>query len=177
MLAFPDRAAGPNTERRGQSQGFSLLASTLFLERYPSQTGWADFSPVSFLSLFLPFSLYLQPKKEDSHTHPLGIRLGGFLEAYSHLSNIIETIHPKENENGGSWGKIKQLPSSSTNKLHLCPKTLSLHVITTFVFIWIESLSLTCSINSFRSLYSCRTSKVWFWFPICVQNREGCFQI
>lgn len=145
-------------------------------ERYLCQTGWADLSPVSFLFLFLPFFLYLQPKKDDSHTQPLGIRLGGFLEAYIHLSNLIESIQPKENENGGSWGKIKQLPSSSTNKLHLCPKTLPVHFITTYIFIWIENLSLTCSINSFRSLYSCRTSKVWFCFVVCVQNCEGCFQ-
>lgn len=56
---------------------------------------------VHFLFLFLPFSLYLQPKK-DSYTHPLGIQLGGFPEAYINLLNLTENIQPKENKNGGS---------------------------------------------------------------------------
>jgi len=43
-----------------------------------------------------------EKEREDLHTHPLATQLGRFLEAYIHLSNLIDSIQPKENKNRGS---------------------------------------------------------------------------
>lgn len=70
VLAFRDWAAGPNKERMGQSQGSSVLASTLFLKRVTCvRQEWADFSP---LSLSFPSLLPLPPTKKGLPHPPTG---------------------------------------------------------------------------------------------------------
>lgn len=109
-----------------------------------------------------------QPKRGNSHTHPLWKWVEGFLEAYICLLSLTEGMQPKGKQNGCSWGKTEQSISHSPNRLYLCTKdspVLPYHVFLPIFKLKKKETPLTRSINPFRNPPSYRrTSKLWFCF-------------